>query len=183
MAKPKFKDTQVIDKHKGHDFRMNGDVSQCRHCNTFLGLWDGIKKCTSRATATLKVALPPNYITVEKAARYLGCSNMALTTADWHYRHYKNKQGSRYPDGITDLLDNRGKPTGQVKPTSNEGCDRIYRAAQEALAENAHVDGLDVEIKQFFKQMQTKKGFASWAKHLADEGITLVKELPANDTN
>lgn len=33
------------DPNLGHKWRMNGDVSQCRKCKTYLGLWDGKQPC------------------------------------------------------------------------------------------------------------------------------------------
>jgi len=42
--KLKAKQRVERDEYKGHKFRMNGDVSQCR-CGEYLGLWDWEKVC------------------------------------------------------------------------------------------------------------------------------------------
>ena len=32
----------------GHAWKWSGDVKQCKHCKTYLGLWDGKKPCVKK---------------------------------------------------------------------------------------------------------------------------------------
>jgi len=38
----------------GHNWAMNGDVSQCTVCGTYLGIWDGVVTCAQAAKKKLE---------------------------------------------------------------------------------------------------------------------------------